>query len=617
MSSHNSEFEKYLAVETAGGPSWHPDGKKIIYVYDAPGIFQIYRSKIVKGVTTWPERISFEQDRCTAPLYLKDGSLLYTRDFGGDENFQIAHVDKNGLTNWITRDLAAKHIPHLSSDTGFYYLSNSEKKTNFSLYYKPLSNISGDPEKVYSPEKGLPEICTTSSDERYIVTSVYLGNVEQEIIITDRESETHENLTKEITNKPARWEAVRYVDSDTLLVLTDFESEFMRFAYITFSGEFRKLDRIEKTLEFETEYTAWLSDFETTYFVTNEEGYSVLYSGIFSSDGVRDIKKIRMPIDGVIVSGDNRSFSNPISLSPDGKKLAVTISTGVEPYNIWIIDMKDDQSWKCTDTATAGLQKEKFVESSLHRFKSFDGLSVPYFRYIPKGKMLKAGWPAILIIHGGPESQIRPSFNPTIQFYLSSGFAVVTPNIRGSTGYGKIYLNLDNVEKRLDSIHDISELAAHLKKSDDQIDDDRLVIYGGSYGGFAVLSSITEYPDIWKAAVDIVGISNFVTFLENTADWRRPLREAEYGSLQYHQDLLEQISPIHKVDEIECPLFIIQGDNDERVPLSESVQIYERVKSKGIPVVFRRFADEGHGLSRLKNKIEAYSEVLDWLKENV
>jgi dipeptidyl aminopeptidase/acylaminoacyl peptidase len=212
---------------------------------------------------------------------------------------------------------------------------------------------------------------------------------------------------------------------------------------------------------------------------------------------------------------------------------------------------------------------------------------------------------------------MRPDFNPVIQFYLSSGYALVTPNIRGSAGYGRTYLDLDNVEKRLESIMDIKHLALHIKSKDDEIDGGRLVVYGGSYGGFAVLSAMTEHPELWKAGVDIVGISNFVTFLENTAAWRRSLRESEYGSLEHDLDTLIKVSPIHKIERISAPLFIIQGDNDERVPLSESIQMYEKLKEKGLPVKMLRFPDEGHGLAKLKNRITAYSEVVNWLKELV
>jgi len=164
---------------------------------------------------------------------------------------------------------------------------------------------------------------------------------------------------------------------------------------------------------------------------------------------------------------------------------------------------------------------------------------------------------------------------------------------------------------------DIKHLALHIKANEKSIDGDRLVIYGGSYGGFAVLSAMTEHPGLWKAGVDIVGISNFVTFLENTAPWRRALRESEYGSLENDLEVLKMISPIHKIDNIAAPLFIIQGDNDERVPLSESVQMYEMLKEKGLEVELMRFADEGHGLAKLENRIKAYTRVVEWLKEIV
>ncbi len=219
------------------------------------------------------------------------------------------------------------------------------------------------------------------------------------------------------------------------------------------------------------------------------------------------------------------------------------------------------------------------------------------------------------MIHGGPEAQITPSFNKIIQFFVSEGYAVVTPNIRGSAGYGKTYLSLDDKEKRMDSIQDIKELAIHLKRNEPRINGEKSAIYGGSYGGFAVLASITEYPDLWKAAIDIVGISNFVTFLKNTAAWRRKFREAEYGSLEHDYEVLVSISPIHKVDRIKTPLLIIQGDNDERVPLSEAIQIHEKLSERNVPVELLRFHDEGHGIAKRKNQIIAYRKIIDFLNK--
>ncbi|MFX0094633.1 MAG: alpha/beta hydrolase family protein, partial [Candidatus Hodarchaeota archaeon] len=203
---------------------------------------------------------------------------------------------------------------------------------------------------------------------------------------------------------------------------------------------------------------------------------------------------------------------------------------------------------------------------------------------------------------------------PNIQFFLSAGLAVIAPNIRGSSGYGRRYLDLDNKEKRLDSIKDIKQLALHIKENDLEIDSEKLIIYGGSYGGFAVLSAMTEHPELWSAGVDIVGISNFVTYMKNTAPWRRKLREVEYGSLEEDLETLKRISPINQIDHISAPLFIIHGDNDERVPVSETIQIYEKLKEKRLDVELLRFTDEGHGITKLENKIKAFSQLIKWLK---
>lgn len=200
---------------------------------------------------------------------------------------------------------------------------------------------------------------------------------------------------------------------------------------------------------------------------------------------------------------------------------------------------------------------------------------------------------------------------------LAMGYALVIPNIRGSNGYGRKYLALDDIEKRLDSIKDIAALAKHVVKSHEQVDSNQLIVYGGSYGGFAVLSSITEYPELFHAAVDIVGISNFVTFLTNTAEWRRRIREVEYGFLDRDRDVLEQISPSRKVHLVQTPTLIIQGRNDERVPLSESEQIFDQLQVNNVPCQLVVFDDEGHGVTKRKNQIIQYQQIFEFLQTHL
>jgi dipeptidyl aminopeptidase/acylaminoacyl peptidase len=617
MTSQN-RFEDYLAVESAGGATWHPDGKSIAFTSNASGVFQIYICDIEKGKTLPRKQLTNEEDRCTNPRYLSDGTLIFTRDRGGDENFQFGLIDHEESLHWVTSNLEAKHRILSTSNDYLYFIANLTDRARLDCYRWKIPLKGNEPELIYKPETGIIYQAACSPDESQLLLVLYLGNMEQQIILLDLNSNQISNLTEIICgSQQVRWEVIRWLDKTNVLVLTDYNMEFKHPAIISTSGNFRPLDEVSEKLNFGIEAYTNSADSIWTYFAENQEGYSTLHRAKFTADGFTDFETLQFPLRGVIVEGDARSWSKGLLLSRDEHLLATTISSGVQPTTVWILSIKEMTNWKAVEVNMAGLDPSIFVESTLHRFDSFDGLSVPYFRYIPQGEMPEGGWPTLLVIHGGPEAQIRPSFIPEIQFYLSSGFAIVTPNIRGSTGYGRSYMDLDNVEKRLDSILDIKHMALHLKNDDEVINGNRLVVYGGSYGGFAVLSAMTEYPELWKAGVDIVGISNFVTFLQNTAAWRRSLREGEYGSLEHDMETLIKISPIHKIERISAPLFIIQGDNDERVPLSESIQMHNKLKEKGLPVRLLRFADEGHGLAKLKNRIEAYTTVVSWLKEIV
>jgi len=257
---------------------------------------------------------------------------------------------------------------------------------------------------------------------------------------------------------------------------------------------------------------------------------------------------------------------------------------------------------------------DELVDPELIHFKSFDGLEIPAFVYQPNTIRPGQKFPVIINIHGGPEEQFMPSLKTITQYFVYAGYIVVGPNVRGSAGYGKTYMNLDNVEKRMDSVKDIIALRDHLAKFP-EVDLEKMVVMGGSYGGFMVLACLAFSPDLWAAGIDTVGIANFVTFLENTAPYRRHLREAEYGSLEKDREFLESISPINSVEKIKAPLFIIHGANDPRVPLSEAEQISGKLKSLGRTVEMVVYSDEGHGLSKLKNRLDAYPKMVDFLEE--
>jgi dipeptidyl aminopeptidase/acylaminoacyl peptidase len=313
-----------------------------------------------------------------------------------------------------------------------------------------------------------------------------------------------------------------------------------------------------------------------------------------------------VPLPGDGVAGGFR-------FTRDGRYLTYSYSSPLVPGDAWVVDTHDRSCTRVT-VSPCGVDPATFVDAQPVSFPSFDGLEVPAFVLRPAPAPDGRPAPVVVVIHGGPESQHRPSFAPLTQYLVASGFAVVAPNVRGSTGYGKRYQHLDDVEKRLDSVADLAALHDWLATQPD-LDETRAALYGGSYGGYMVLAGLAFQPERWAAGVDVVGMSDLVTFLENTSPWRRAFREREYGSLEHDRDVLEAASPINRVDQMRAPLLIIHGANDPRVPLSEAEQIHAVLTERGVRCDLLVYEDEGHGLAKLVNRIDAYPKVTAFLHD--
>jgi dipeptidyl aminopeptidase/acylaminoacyl peptidase len=259
----------------------------------------------------------------------------------------------------------------------------------------------------------------------------------------------------------------------------------------------------------------------------------------------------------------------------------------------------------------AALGAESLVRPEVVELEGFDGETLPLFLYRPPAA--PGAPPVVVLIHGGPESQSMQSFNPVVQGLACSGYAVVVPNVRGSTGYGKRYASLDDTTRRLDSVRDLATVYAWLPSAG--LDATRAALWGGSYGGYMVLAGLAFQPELWAAGVDLVGISDLVTFLENTSPYRRAHREREYGSLAADRDFLEKASPLRHVDQMRAPLFIVHGRNDPRVPVAEAEQIAARLRARKVRCELTIYEDEGHGLARLANRLDAYPRAAGFLDE--
>lgn len=326
-------------------------------------------------------------------------------------------------------------------------------------------------------------------------------------------------------------------------------------------------------------------------FATNEDGIGKLHLRTLPDH--REVALPELPV-GVI---------GGIAFSPDGTRVALTLNTATSPSDVHVIDIAAKSLTRWTQSEVGGLDTSRFVAPSLIRYESFDGLSVPAFYYRPANMPAGRKLPVVIQIHGGPEAQAFPTFSPSIQHLVNElGIAVLVPNVRGSAGYGKSYLQLDNGFKRKDSVKDIGALLDWVANQP-ELDAERVGVFGGSYGGYMVLASMVDYADRIAAGVDVVGISHFATFLEATESYRRDLRRVEYGDERdpAMRAFMNQIAPLNNAAKITSPLFVAQGANDPRVPLSEADQIVEAVRGNGRDVWYLVFKDEGHGFAKKSN----------------
>ena len=337
------------------------------------------------------------------------------------------------------------------------------------------------------------------------------------------------------------------------------------------------------------------------YFTVNEEGSSALYKSVLDD--------LRPRVLGSYKGKWVISLVDPL---PGGEGAVVSISSPLEGSEVYLLRLSFE---RVTYSPKLGLE-EKLVEPRDFYYESFDGLRIHGLIYTPRGLRDPRRLPGVIWLHGGPESQVRPQFHILQQAIAGLGVAVAAPNFRGSAGYGKTFIHLDDVEKRLDAVKDVYHAVKYLTEAG-ILDPDRICVMGGSYGGYLTLMSLAMYPDIWRCGVEIVGIVNLVTFIRNTSPYRRRYRIPEYGDPEKHYDIMMKLSPITHAHKIRAPLMIVHGARDPRVPVSEAEQIVEALQGRGVPVEYIRLEDEGHGIVKISNRLRVYSRVLRFLSRHL
>jgi dipeptidyl aminopeptidase/acylaminoacyl peptidase len=653
FAQQNYTIQQYLNIRSASSPSLSPDGKRLFYLTNVTGTSQIWMIDLPSGapkqMTNYDDNIGF------VSFSPKGDGVVFGKAKGGDENTQFFWMkpDGSGIKELTANPKVRHNFGDWSADgTRIYYASNKRDKNFFDVYAMNIAD--GTEELLYQSDGNNDFAAADDAGRRIIVsrsgTELSLDN---NLYLIDVDSKKETLLTAHTGS--AQFGAVHFV-ADGIVFAHNDKREFYSLAQLKLKNasgkDWSDANREVKIID----DTNWdVDDIEANgnmlAYTINREGFSELFLRKFETGGkplITTIDKkaepVKLPAQGVV---------GGLNFSENGKFLAFSFNSSKNNADIWLYDLKKKSLTQITKSDRAGIDAKSFVEPQLIKFKSFDGREIPAWYYEPifltkatlNSAEMKANlnvkaksdsqinkdtpykvwrnedvthflsgkpYPVIVSVHGGPEGQERPTFNPLYQYYLSRGYAILATNVRGSTGYGKTYTHLDDVFKREDSIKDLAFAAEWLKMSGGA-DAKRIGIMGGSYGGYATLAAITLYPEIWAAAVDTVGIANWESFFKNTSGYRKRQREVEYGMADKDAEFLRSISPINRVDKIKTPLFVIAGRNDPRVPYTEAEQIVKALKDRNAVVQYKLYDDEGHGIAKLKNRLDLYPQVADFL----
>jgi dipeptidyl aminopeptidase/acylaminoacyl peptidase len=533
--------------------------------------------------------------------------FLFAKDVGGGENYQFFKYDLDTGKSVMITDGKSRHQAIVFNHKGdrFAYANNSRTGMLFDIYVM-------DPEKpaeaklVY--KAGKPAYYIPSGwlhDDRHLLVSEYISANKAGTLLVDTVSGKFADLTPESDKNFTFFLGYASKDDKYLYGSSDQNGEFNQM--IRYERSTKKIDVVTRDIPWDIDTTATSIDMKKAAFLVNEDGISRLY---LLDPAALKYKAVTSIPEGVI---------GGITFDRAGKKLFLNISNARMYNDAFHLDLETMKLVRWTESDTGGLDLSTFPTPHLIHYPTFDKAAgktrmIPAFFYSPTKKSTQP-FPVLIYIHGGPEGQDKPGFQGSYNYFINElGIAVICPNVRGSAGYGKSYLLLDNAEKREDSVKDIGALLDWIATRP-ELDKNRVAVYGGSYGGYMVLASMVHYSDRLACGVDIVGISNFVTFLKNTSAYRRDLRRAEYGDERKIGDLLNKISPSTNAHKIKKPLLVIQGKNDPRVPLSEAEQIVATVKKKNVPVWYLMATNEGHGFRKKYNSDYMYYAVVRFLQE--
>lgn len=603
-----SRIQQYQNTRSASFVDWMPNDQGILMTTRFGNTAQLHTINKIGGARN---QITFFEEPVTNGTFCPDSNyngFLFTKDIGGNEFSQIYWYDMQSRKSEMISDGESRNFGIEWSNKGdrFAFTSSRRNKKDFDIYVSSMNSIKEVSLKVDRGNGYWVATDWSPNDDKLIIIQ-YLSSTKSNSYILDLKSNELTQIndaTVEATFIAVAWDH----SGKKIFATTNQGKEFDTL--VEYNIETGKINYITDTIPWD------IGDFEMNEsrtkaaFTVNENGFSQLY--LFDIDSGNYKKVPELPVGQI----------NSISFHPTQNILAMVLNTTETPGDIYTLNIDTMVSDRWTTSEVGGLNTSLFPKPELIHFKTYDKVAgedrmIPAFVYKP----LKSDGPlpVMISIHGGPEAQHIPYFSSFYAFLANElGIAVIAPNVRGSAGYGKTFLKLDNGFNREDSVKDIGKLIEWIESNSD-FNKNKIAVFGGSYGGYMVLSSMYNFNDKIKCGVDIVGISNFVTFLENTEEYRRDLRRAEYGDERdpKMREYLLSISPTNHVDKFKAPLFVIQGANDPRVPASESEQMVQSIRKNNGEVWYMLAKDEGHGFRKKENRDRMTEAIALFLKENL
>ena len=587
--SLNEKTKKYSESRGASLTAVHPNAKELIMVTRFASTNQLHKLSQPMGAR---KQLTFFDEPVNSASYepTKGEYLIYSKDIGGNEFGQLFKLDLKTMESTLLTDGGRSQnggITWKKDGSGFYFSSTKRNGGDRDIYFMNPSKPQ-ETKVILEVKGGGWGIQDISDDGKKIIVGEYVSANESHLYLLDTGTKKLEPITDRSEKQIVQGRAKFSKNPDEIFFITDRDNEFARLA--TLNLKTKKINYFTSNIPWEVSNYDLSKDKSKLAFETNEGGLEKMYLMDTATKKYSEVQGLPVGLIG------GTEFSN------DGKSLFFSQSTYDSSADIYRLDLASKKVERWTESEQGEMQKSDMSQPKLIEWNSFDGMKITGF-YYPASSKFTGKRPVLINIHGGPEGQSMASSLGSGNYYTNEmGVSVIYPNVRGSSGFGKTFIASDNGFLRMNSVKDIGALLDWIAKQP-ELDKDRIMIMGGSYGGFMTLATAYEYADKIRCSVDIVGISDFNTFLKNTEEYRRDLRRVEYGDERDPKmsEFFTKIAPLNNTDKIKKPMFIIQGTNDPRVPVTEATQMRDKLKTQGNTVWYLEAKNEGHGFRKKEN----------------